>query len=166
MSLQGYHRWIDKCNNGLRAQHAYHQWSIGSTPCGFMQPWYASYTLTVVKLKLHHIMNHCSLWQAVSEAEEGLSERLYSEPPSALHPDKSAWSEAASLCAERRVMQVKQSEGHHLESLALAEELDTPDKRTTALAGHSPVHLRMLCMRTLTACGLLPQHTLICLTHA
>ncbi len=33
---------------------------------------------------------------------------------------------------------MKQSEGHHLESLALSEELDTPDKRTSALAGHPP----------------------------
>ena len=32
-------------------------------------------------------------------------------------------------------MQVKQSEGQ-LESLALSEELDTPDKRTSALAGY------------------------------
>ena len=45
-------------------------------------------------------------------------------------------------------MQVKQSEGH-LESLTLSEELDTPDKRTTALAGHLPTYLHMLCLHVL-----------------
>ena len=40
MSLQGYQRWVDKCNNGLRVQHLYHQLCIGSTPCGYIQPWY------------------------------------------------------------------------------------------------------------------------------
>lgn len=44
-------------------------------------------------------------------------------------------------------MQVKQSEGQ-LESLALSEELDTPDKRTSALAGYEhPFTARMLLMR-------------------
>ena len=40
MSLQGYQRWLDTCNSGLKAQHLYHQLRIGSTPCGFIQPWY------------------------------------------------------------------------------------------------------------------------------
>ncbi|CAK0745210.1 hypothetical protein CVIRNUC_001604 [Coccomyxa viridis] len=39
MSLQGYQRWLDTCNSGLKVQHLYHQLRIGSTPCGFIQPW-------------------------------------------------------------------------------------------------------------------------------
>ena len=50
---------------------------------------------------------------------------------------------------------MKQSEGHHLESLALSEELDTPDKRSTALAGDIPTHLHLLCMHPLGSCYLL-----------
>ena len=43
---------------------------------------------------------------------------------------------------------MKQSESH-LESLALSEELDTPDKRTTALSGYLPTHLHTLSMHVL-----------------
>lgn len=46
------------------------------------------------------------------------------------------------MCNEAASMQVKQS-GGQLGSLALSEELDTPDKRTTALAGRltsTPAH--------------------------
>lgn len=45
---------------------------------------------------------------------------------------------------------MKHSEGY-LESLALSEELDTPDKRTTALAGHLPTHLHMPSMHAVTS---------------
>lgn len=50
---------------------------------------------------------------------------------------------------------MKQSEGRHLESLALSEELDTPDKRSTALAGDLPAHLHLLCMHPHTSYYLL-----------
>ena len=43
------------------------------------------------------------------------------------------------------MLQEKQLEGC-LASLALSEELDTPDERTTALAGRYLVHLQLLSM--------------------
>ena len=89
MSLQGYHKWIDKCNNGLKVQHAYHQWSIGSTQCGFIQPWYGLHILEYfVKLEVHQTVIYFGVWQVVSEAEEGLPKRVHGEHPPMLFPDR------------------------------------------------------------------------------
>ncbi|BDA41660.1 Nudix hydrolase 20, chloroplastic [Coccomyxa sp. Obi] len=38
-NLQGYFRWIQKCNGGLKAKERYHPWSVGQSTVGYLQPW-------------------------------------------------------------------------------------------------------------------------------
>lgn len=58
-------------------------------------------------------------------------------------------------------MQVKKSEGQ-LESLTLSEELDSPDKRSSALAGHHPSPSFIHCMRSCLDCKL---HLILTIAH-
>jgi hypothetical protein len=38
-NLQGYYRWIQKCNGGLKGKEKYHPWSVGKSTVGYLQPW-------------------------------------------------------------------------------------------------------------------------------